>query len=118
MQSSVNPFEALRFPGIPDSEDIRNNLEYIEVFNNRKEIVKVIIADAGDGKFTFGYDIYFASGRVAQKLPSLEMGFCTSRNNALLYFLGYMKKYSSHFSDLVMFEVDKLIGKIQQNSLF
>lgn len=118
MQNSINPFESLRYPGIDDSDVIRTNFDTIEVYNNRREIVKILVADAGNGRFAFGYDIYFRNGRNAQRLPTLEMGYCSSKQNAILYFLGYIKKYASMFSENVIFEVDRLIGQYQQPSLF
>ena len=118
MQDSVNPFEHLRFPGIPESDVVRDKFDTITVFDDRKEIVKILVADDGNGRFTFGYDIYFINGRHACKLPSLENGYCTTYNNAVLYFLGYIKKYDSRFSENVIFEVNRLIGKYSQTSLF
>lgn len=116
MQESVNPFESLRCPGIPDG-DI-DAFDTIIVYNDRKEIVKILVADAGDGRFAFGYDIFFLNGRHAKKRPSLEMGYCLSRDNAILYFLGYMRKYASYFSNNVISEVDRLIGQYSQATLF
>ena len=118
MKDLPNPFEAMLQPGIEYSDVIREGFETIEVFNNRKEVIKILIADAGDNRFAFGYDIYFLSGRNAQRLPSLEMGYCSSRVNAILYFLGYIKTYASMFSENVIFEVDRLIGQYLQSSLF
>lgn len=118
MQELVNPFESLRCPGIPDSDVIRDKFDTITVYNDRKEIVKILIAYAGNGRFAFGYDIYFLNGRHANKLPSLENGYSTTANNAVLYFLGYIKKYASRFSDNVIAEVNRLIGQYSQSTLF
>lgn len=118
MQESVNPFESLRCPGIPDGDVIRDKFDTVTVYDDRKEIVKILIAYAGNGRFAFGYDIYFLNGRHANRLPSLENGYCTTANNAVLYFLGYIKKYASRFSNNVISEVDHLIGQYSQPSLF
>ena len=118
MKDLPNPFEAMLQPGIESSDLIREGFETIEVFNNRKEVIKILIADAGDNRFAFGYDIYFLSGRNAQRLPSLEMGYCTSRVNAILYFLGYILQYNSMFSDSAIHEVKKLIATYSQPKLF
>lgn len=118
MQDSVNSFESLRCPGIPDSEAIRDEFDTITVYDDRKEIVKILVADAGNGRFAFGYDIYFLNGRHASRLPSLENGYCTTANNAVLYFLGYIRKYASRFSNNVISEVNRLIGYYSQATLF
>lgn len=118
MQNLINPFESLRYPGIPDGDIIRNNFDTIEVYNDRKEIVKILVTDIGNGQFAFGYDIYFLDGRHVCRLPSSELGLCTSANNAVLYFLGYIKKHHYMFSENVIHEVDKLIGRYRQLSLF
>ena len=118
MLNSINPFETLRLPGTPDSVAIRDNFETIVVYDDRKEVVKILVADAGDDRFVFGYDIYFLNGRHANRLPSLENGYCTTANNAVLYFLGYIKKYASRFSENVGLAVDRLIGQYSQQTLF
>ncbi|MBQ7941124.1 MAG: hypothetical protein IJ328_01785 [Muribaculaceae bacterium] len=118
MQESVNPFERLRCPGIADSEAIKEKFETITVYDDRKETVKILVADAGNGRYAFGYDIYFLNGRHAIRLPSLESGYCTSFGNAVLYFLGYIKKYGSMFSIGVINEVNRLIGEYTQTRLF
>lgn len=118
MQDSVNPYESLRREGISDSNLIRDNFDTIVVYDDRKEIVKILVAYAGNSRFAFGYDIYFLNGRHANKLPSLEYGYCTTANNAVLYFLGYIKKYASRFSDNVITEVNRLIGQYSQSTLF
>ena len=117
MQESVNLFEFLRCPGIPDS-DVIDKFDTVVVYNDRKEIVKILVADTGNGRFAFGYDIFFLNGRQAKRLPSLENGYCTTANNAVLYFLGYIKKYASRFSDNVIREVNRLIGQYSQPTLF
>lgn len=118
MQESINPFESLRCPGVPDSDVIRTNFKTITVFSDRTESVQILIADGGNGRWAFGYNINFANGRRANRLPCLEMGYCTSEQNAILYFLGYIKKYASMFSDNVIYETNRLIGQYSQNSLF
>lgn len=118
MQESVNPFESLRYPGIPDSDVIRYQFDTITVYDDRKEIVKILVADAGNGRFAFGYDIYFHGGGHVVITPTLENGYCTTFNNAVLYFLGYIKKYASRFSDNVITEVNRLIGQYSQATLF
>lgn len=118
MQDSVNPFEYLRCPGISDSDVIREDFDTVVVYDDRKEIVKILVADAGNGRYAFGYDIYFINGRHAHRLPSLENGYCTTANNAVLYFLGYIKKYASRFSYNVITEVNRLIGQYSQPRLF
>lgn len=114
----LNPFEHLRLPGIPDSVAIRNNFDTIVVYDDRTEVVKILVADAGNNRFAFGYDIYFLNGRHANRLPSLENGYCTTANNAVLYFLGYIKKYASRFSENVRLAVDRLIWQYSQLTLF
>ena len=118
MQESINLFEALRFPGVPDSDSIRTNFKVITVFSNSTESVQILVADGGNNRWAFGYNINFANGRRANRLPCLEMGYCTSERNAILYFLGYIKKYASMFSENVIYETNRLIGQYSQNSLF
>ena len=118
MQESVNPFESLRCSGIPDSDVIRDKFDTVTVYDDRKETVKILIAYAGNGRFAFGYDIYFLNGRHANRLPSLENGYCTTANNAVLYILGYIKKYGSRFSNNVITSVNSLIGQYSQSTLF
>ena len=113
-----NPFEFLRKPGLEDSAPICDGFETIEVCNDRHEIVKILVADAGEGRYAFGYDIYFASGRHVCLLPSLKSGYCTSRREAILFMSGYIKQYSSMFSDAAIAEVEKLISQYITPSLF
>lgn len=113
-----NTFEYLRKPGIKDSTPIRDGFETIEVYNDRKEIVKTLVADAGNARWTFGYDIYFATGRHACMIPSLEPGYCTSRSDAILFMLGYMRRHPTKFSDAVIAEIDKLIAQSITPTLF
>lgn len=118
MQKSINPFESLRCPGIPDSDVIRTNYKTITVFSDRTESVQILVADGGNNRWAFGYNINFADGRRANRLPCLEMGYCTSEQNAILYFLGYILKYNSMFSDNVIHEMNRLIAVYSQPSLF
>ncbi len=118
MTPSSNPFESLRNPGTEDAELIRDNFETIEVYNDRTEILKILVADAGNGRWAFGYDLYFFNGRHADRLPSLEMGYCSSRENAILYFLGYIKSYSTMFSADAIDAVDKMIAQYIAPKLF
>lgn len=118
MKEPINPFEHLRHHGVPDSDFIRNNYTTITVYDDRNEIINILVANAGNGRFAFGYNIYFLNGRHADRLPSLEFGYCDSEKNAILYFLGYISKYASMFSDNAIHEVNRLIGKYSQQSLF
>lgn len=118
MKETVNPFEYLRGQGVSDSDVIRENIDTITVYDDRKEIVKILVADAGNNRIAVGYNIYFLNGRHADKLPTLEAGVFVSKNNAILFFLGYIKKYASMFSNNVIFEVNRLIGEYSQSKLF
>lgn len=118
MKEPLNQFESLRQPAILDSVEIRENLNTISVFDSRRENVKIIIAKVSDRCYAAGYDIYFKSGRHASLLPTCELGWFLSENEAVLYWLGYIKKYASMFSDDAICAVEHLIGKFQQTSLF
>lgn len=118
MKEEINPFESLRHPGVLDSDVIRTNFKTITVFSSRTESVQILVADGGNDRWAFGYNINFANGRRANRLPCLEMGYCSSERNAILYFLGYIKKYASMFSENVIYETNRLIGQYSQDSLF
>lgn len=77
-----------------------------------------LIGQVAPDKFAIGYDIFFADGRRAGRLPSLEFGYFVREREAKLYFLGYIKQNRSRFLPSTIEAVDDLIRTIIQPGLF
>lgn len=118
MKNSVNPYEMYRKPGIPESGPIRHGHRVLPVFSAEKESIQIITADAGYNRVALGYNIYFENGRNAYRLPSLESGWYVNEQEAILFFLGYVKKYSCLFFKEAIAEVNRQIMLHSQMSLF
>lgn len=117
MPLNFNPYENYRVREFENSGEIRNYSNHV-VVDDRRERVELLIAQVSSDKYALGYDIYFADGRRASRLPSLEYGYFASERNAKLYFLGYIKQYSMRFLPSTIEAADELIRKIIQPPLF
>lgn len=117
MPLNFNPYENYRVREFENSGEIRNYSSHV-VVDDRRERVEFLIAQVSSDKYALGYDIYFADGRRASRLPSLEYGYFTSERNAKLYFLGYIKQHSARFLPSTIEAADELIRKIIQPPLF
>lgn len=117
MSVNFNPYENYRIRVFENSGELRNYKKDV-VVDNRRERVVLLIGQVAPDKFAIGYDIYFADGRRASRLPSLEYGYFASERDAKLYFLGYIKQYSMRFLPSTIEAADELIRKIIQPPLF
>ena len=117
MPLNFNPYEKYRVREFENWGESRNYSSHA-VVDDRRERVELLIAQVTNNKFAIGYDIYFADGRRASRLPSLEYGYFVSERDAKLYFLGYIKQYSARFLPSTIEAADDLIRKITQLELF
>ncbi len=114
---SINPYENFRVRFFEASGEIRDYKKVV-IVDDRKESVTLLIGEVSPDKFAIGYDIYFADGRHAGRLPSLEYGYFTDEIKAKLYFLGYIKQNASRFLPSSLETVDGLIRETAQLGLF
>ena len=117
MSVNFNPYENYRIRVFENSGELRNYKKEV-VVDNRRERVVLLIGQVAPDKFAIGYDIFFADGRRAGRLPSLEFGYFVREREAKLYFLGYIKQNRSRFLPSTIEAVDDLIRTIIQPGLF
>ena len=117
MSVNFNPYENYRIRVFENSGELRNYKKDV-VVDNRRERVVLLIGQVAPDKFAIGYDIFFAGGRRAGRLPSLEFGYFVREREAKLYFLGYNKQNRSRFLPSTIEAVDDLIRTIIQPGLF
>lgn len=117
MSVNFNPYENYRIRVFENSGELRNYKKDV-VVDNRRERVVLLIGQVAPDKFVIGYDIFFADGRRAGRLPSLEFGYFVREREAKLYFLGYIKQNRSRFLPSTIEAVDDLIRTIIQPGLF
>lgn len=113
MSVNFNPYENYRIRVFENSGELRNYKKDV-VVDNRRERVVLLIGQVAPDKFAIGYDIFFADGRRAGRLPSLEFGYFVREREAKLYFLGYIKQNRSRFLPSTIEAVDDLIRTIIQ----
>ena len=117
MSVNFNPYENYRIRVFENSGELRNYKKDV-VVDNRRERVVLLIGQVAPDQFAIGYDIFFADGRRAGRLPSLEFGYFVREREAKLYFLGYIKQNRSRFLPSTIEAVDDLIRTIIQPGLF
>lgn len=117
MPLNFNPYENYRVREFENSGEIRNYSNHV-VVDDRRERVELLIAQVSSDKYALGYDIYFADGRRASRLPSLEYGYFMKEREAKLYFLGYIKQNQARFLPSTVEAVEELIRSTIQPELF
>lgn len=98
MSVNFNPYENYRIRVFENSGELRNYKKDV-VVDNRRERVVLLIGQVAPDKFAIGYDIFFADGRRAGRLPSLEFGYFVREREAKLYFVGYFYYLTHSISD-------------------
>lgn len=92
MSVNFNPYENYRIRVFENSGELRNYKKDV-VVDNRRERVVLLIGQVAPDKFAIGYDIFFADGRRAGRLPSLEFGyFCQGTRGEALFLGVYQAK--------------------------
>ena len=113
----VNEYEHLLVRNYyTDGGDMRD-YNSLRVYNDRTESVIVLTAEVA-GKWAVGYQLLFANGRHAERLPNLEYGYCRSEREALLWFLGYCKMWKQYFTADTMQAIEHKMHDLAQSSLF
>lgn len=83
-----------------------------------QERIDILLAKTNTNKYTFGYSIWFHNGRHADRPPNLEMGWFSSEQDAILYFLGMIIQYKQWFLPETLNAVQRAIHDNSQLSLF
>lgn len=94
------------------------NYSIIEIYKCDDEWLQLLVANPAQGKWTIGYRLYFADGRQASRLPTLEYGYCRTKTDAVLYFTGQLLTNGSPLSDNAREAAHALLNKYRQQSLF
>ena len=82
MSVNFNPYENYRIRVFENSGELRNYKKDV-VVDNRRERVVLLIGQVAPDKFAIGYDIFFADGRRAGRLPSLEFGYFVRERSSI-----------------------------------
>lgn len=69
-----------------------------KVFDDGHEIVRFLTAEVESGKWAVGYDMYFADGRSAHRVPNLAYGWGGSERVVMLWMTGYCLSWGTWFS--------------------
>lgn len=94
------------------------NYSIIDIYKYDDEWLQLLVANPAQGKWTIGYRLYFADGRQASRLPTLEYGYCRTETDAVLYFTGQLLTNGSPLSDNAREAAHALLNKYRQQSLF
>ena len=68
------------------------------VHDDGHEIVRLLTAEVEPGKWAVGYDLYFADGRSAHRVPNLAWGWGGSERVVMLWMTGYCLSWGKFFS--------------------
>lgn len=120
MQDStpLNPFENLRHEEYPDAVPETQFSTYC-VSDHPAEQISILLAEPLPGRWVAGYSVYWANGRRHSYLePSLSNGWFSSRRNAILFYLGFMKGYLRHFIQPNQLAIEHAISRNSQTSIF
>lgn len=115
-----NEFGCLRCPPINSNERFSPSLT-ITVIDTQTESLQLLVArvntDVSD-VYAIGYRAHLLSGRDATLEPSLLYGHFRSEADAVLYLCGFFKVRADMFSPDVLMELNALIRRYSQTSLF
>ena len=68
------------------------------IHDDGREIIRLLTAEIEPGKWAVGYDLYFADGRSAHRVPNLAWGWGGSERVVMLWMTGYCLSWGKFFS--------------------
>ena len=68
------------------------------VHDDGHEIVRLLTAEVEPGKWAVGYDLWFADGRNARRVPNLAWGWGGSERVVMLWITGYCLSWGRYFT--------------------
>lgn len=113
---STNPYDYLRssYKGeaneVPDPSRLRISGEH--------ETIDILSSQIEPGVFVSGFIVYWADGRISQKIPSTAYGVFPSERESRLWVIGYMLTYKQHFTDDVVSQLRQQERILAQQVLF
>lgn len=88
------------------------------VYNDGREILRLLTAEVEPGKWAVGYDLYFADGRSAHRVPNLACGWGGSERVVMLWMTGYCLSWGKFFTPEAREALSKEQRKWRELSLF
>lgn len=112
-----NDFEGLlRRDGLRDKAAARWRTHVVH--DDGHEIVRLLTAEVEPGQWAVGYDLYFADGRSARRVPNLAWGWGGSERVVMLWMTGYCLSWGEFFSAAAREALQREQQKWQSLSLF
>ena len=99
MQNNIsnNEFESLlRRDGL--REQAARSWRTHVVHDDGREVVRLLTAEVEPGRWVVGYDLYFADGRSAHRVPNLAWGWGGSERVVMLWMTGYCLSWGKFFT--------------------
>lgn len=114
---SKNPYEYLKLDAVCTHVLIPAQSTWT-ITEDRAETVSILTSVLDDGRWCYGYSVYWKNGRHSHCNPDPSKGLFQSKREAQLYALGFMSLYTSYFTEETNVAILKAVGEKSQAELF
>lgn len=91
-----NQYDYLKIDCLDDIEPVEAIASWT-ITDSRDETVTITNAVLPDGHWVYGYNVYWANGRMSATGPTAKFGKFRSQREARLHAIGFMKMFLPHF---------------------
>lgn len=114
---SKNPYEYLKTECLDDVTPVEAQASW-SITDSREESITIHSSLLPDGRWVYGYMVYWKNGRQSMLRTSAENGLFKTQREAQLYAVGFMKLYLSYFQPETREAIIKAESRLLQAELF
>ncbi|MBD5258441.1 MAG: hypothetical protein HDS52_07130 [Barnesiella sp.] len=115
--SCKNRYEHLKIDCLEDVTSVPPQSTWY-VTHGRKETIAIYTTQLDDGLWVYGYQVYWASGKVSEQRPTAAPGKFRSQREASLYAIGFMLLYLDYFLAETREDIMSAEATLMQPELF
>lgn len=114
---SENPYEYLKLDEICGCGQVPTQF-ILTVGNTEHETIRIHTSQLPNGRWCYGYSVYWKNGRQSILEPDPSLGLFFTRREAHLYALGFMSLYADFFTEDSNHAIRSAITIESQGTLF
>lgn len=112
-----NPYERLKIDSITGAAPIEAQATWT-ITESREERITILTSVLEDGRWVYGYAVYWRGGGQSELRPSAANGLFGSQREAQLYAVGFMRQFLPYFMTGTQEAIKAAERKRMQGELF